>query len=202
MTSAADAELAGRLASVLGADGIERTPAAVGRGVAGDVVVRRRRRLGHRRSLILQRQRAGSERDIAVEAAAVRAAGGRWRAGRRGRRRVDRPRGARRAVHDRHRRRRARRSPARSSATTSSPPPASRSPAQLRRGAGRAPRASTRRPSRASRRSDQVAQYREVLDTLGEPHPAFELGVPLARGQPAAAGPRRPSCTATSGSAT
>lgn len=25
--------------------------------------------------------------------------------------------------------------------------------------------------------SDQVAQYREVLDTLGEPHPAFELGL-------------------------
>ena len=49
-------------------------------------------------------------------------------------------------------------------------------------------------PRRADRRTvapaleagDQVAQYREVLDTLGEPHPAFELGFRWLEAQPAA----------------
>jgi aminoglycoside phosphotransferase (APT) family kinase protein len=38
---------------------------------------------------------------------------------------------------------------------------------------------------------DQVAQYREALDALGEPHPAFELGLRwLERNRP----PRGPTC--------
>ena len=174
MTSAADAELAGRLASVLGVDGIDglrRLSGGASRETWSFIAVDGS---GIRRSLILQRQRAGSERDIAVEAAAVRAAGaggvpvadvvasstdpevlgapfmivtevpGETIA-----RRIlrdDRFAAARLAL-----------------------------PAQLGQALA-ALHALDRATVPGLETSDQVAQYREVLDTVAQPHPAFELG--------------------------
>ena len=174
MTSAADAELAGRLASVLGADGIDglrQLSGGASRETWSFIAVDGS---GIRRSLILQRQRAGSERDIAVEAAAVRAAGsggvpvaevvasstdpevlgapfmivtevpGETIA-----RRIlrdDRFAAARVAL-----------------------------PAQLGQALA-ALHALDRATVPGLEASDQVAQYREVLDTVAQPHPAFELG--------------------------
>jgi len=174
MTSAADAELAGRLASVLGVDGIDglrRLSGGASRETWSFIAVDGS---GIRRSLILQRQRAGSERDIAVEAAAVRSAGvggvpvaevvasstdpevlgapfmivtevpGETIA-----RRIlrdDRFAAARLAL-----------------------------PAQLGQALA-ALHALDRATVPGLETSDQVAQYREVLDTVAQPHPAFELG--------------------------
>src|SRR4029079_13724206 len=75
MTTAADGDLAGRLASVLGAGGIEELRQLSGGASRETWAFAAVDGAGKRESLILQRQRAGSERDIAVEAAAVRAAG-------------------------------------------------------------------------------------------------------------------------------
>src|SRR5207342_3628754 len=75
MTTGADVDLAGRLASVLGAEGIaglRRLSGGASRETWSFVAVDGS---GTERSFILQLQRAGSERDISVEAAAVRAAG-------------------------------------------------------------------------------------------------------------------------------
>ncbi len=49
---------------------------------------------------------------------------------------------------------------------------------------------------------DPLEQLRGLLDRLGQPHPAFELGLPVAGGDPSAA--RRPKrwSTATSATAT
>ena len=174
MTSAVDADLAGRLASVLGAQGIEglrRLSGGASRETWSFIAVDGS---GIRRSLILQRQRAGSERDIAVEAAAVRSAGvggvpvaevvasstdpevlgapfmivtevpGETIA-----RRIlrdDRFAAARLAL-----------------------------PAQLGQALA-ALHALDRATVPGLETSDQVAQYREVLDTVAQPHPAFELG--------------------------
>jgi aminoglycoside phosphotransferase (APT) family kinase protein len=174
MTSAADGDLAGRLAFALGTDGIEglrQLSGGASRETWSFIAVDGS---GIRRSLILQRQRAGSERDIAVEAAAVRAAGsggvpvaavvasstdpevlgapfmivtevpGETIA-----RRIlrdDRFAAARLAL-----------------------------PAQLGQALA-ALHALDRATVPGLETSDQVAQYREVLDTVAQPHPAFELG--------------------------
>ena len=134
---------------------------------------------------------------MAIEAALLRAAARRGRAGgRRGRRRRrlacsaapgmvverldgrdDRPQAAaRRRVGDGARRGSARRSGRRWRRSTASPPMRS---------------TGSRRPTRST-------QYRDVLDALGEPHPAFELGFRWLEAnrpgaQRAAGRPRRPA---------
>ena len=174
MTSAADAELAGRLASVLGVDGVDglrRLSGGASRETWSFIAVDGS---GIRRSLILQRQRAGSERDIAVEAAAVRAAGSGG-------------------------------VPVAEVVASSTDPEVLGAPFMLvtevpgetiARRILRDERFAVARgalPTQLGRAlaalhaldpatvpglvaSDQVVQYREVLDTVGQPHPAFELG--------------------------
>jgi aminoglycoside phosphotransferase (APT) family kinase protein len=174
MTSAADAELAGRLASVLGADGIDglrQLSGGASRETWSFIAVDGS---GIRRSLILQRQRAGSERDIAVEAAAVRAAGvggvpvAEVVASSTDPEVLGAPfmivtevpgeTIARRILRD------DRFAAARSAL-----------PAQLGQALA-ALHALDRATVPGLEASDQVAQYREVLDTVAQPHPAFELG--------------------------
>ena len=174
MTSAADADLAGRLASVLGADGIDglrQLSGGASRETWSFIAVDGS---GIRRSLILQRQRAGSERDIAVEAAAVRAAG-------------------------------AGGVPVAEVVASSTDPEVLGAPFMIvtevpgetiarrilrdeRFAAARGALPAQLGQALAAlhaldpatvpglEASDQVAQYREVLDTVGQPHPAFELG--------------------------
>ena len=174
MTSAVDADLAGRLASVLGADridGLRQLSGGASRETWSFVAVVGS---GIHRSLILQRQRAGSERDIAVEAAAVRAAG-------------------------------ADGVPVAEIVASSTDPDALGAPFMIltevpgetiarrilrdeRFAAARAALPAQLGEALAALHaldpatvpglvaSDQVAHYREVLDTVGQPHPAFELG--------------------------
>ena len=174
MTSVADAELASRLASVLGADrvdGLRQLSGGASRETWSFSAVDA---AGARRSLILQRQRAGSERDIAVEAAVVRAAG-------------------------------AGGVPVAEVVASSTDPGALGAPFMIvtevpgetiARRILRDERFVTARralPAQLGQAlaalhaldpktvpglvaTDQVAQYREVLDTVGQPHPAFELG--------------------------
>ena len=174
MTSVADAELAGRLASVLGADrvdGLRHLSGGASRETWSFSAVDTS---GARRPLILQRQRAGSERDIAVEAAVLRAAG-------------------------------AGGVPVAEVVASSTDPDVLGAPFMvvtevpgetIARRILRDERFVTARQALPAQlgqalaalhaldpaavpglvASDQVAQYREVLDTVGEPHPAFELG--------------------------
>jgi len=174
MTTAADEDLAGRLASVLGAGGIEELRQLSGGASRETWAFVAIDRAGSRESLILQRQRAGSERDIAVEAAAVRAAG---------------EGGV----------------PVAEVVASSTDPEVLGAPFMIvtevpgetiARRILRDERFTTARgalPAQLGQAlaalhaldpaavpgleaSDQVAQYREVLDTVGQPHPAFELG--------------------------
>jgi aminoglycoside phosphotransferase (APT) family kinase protein len=174
MTSGAESDLAGRLASVLDADGIVGLRQLSGGASRETWSFTALDGSGISRSLILQRQRAGSERDIAVEAAAVRAAG-------------------------------AGGVPVAEVVAASTDPEVLGAPFMIvtevpgetiARRILRDERFAVARealPTQLGRAlaalhaldpatvpglvaSDQVAQYREVLDTVGEPHPAFELG--------------------------
>lgn len=175
MTSAADADLAGRLASVLGAGGIEalrQLSGGASRETWAFVAVDG---TGNRRSLILQRQRAGSERDIAVEAAAVRAAGAggvpvaEVVASSTDPEVLGAPFMIVTEVPGETIARRILRDDRFAAARTALPGQLGQALAALH--------ALDPAAVPGLEASDQVANYREVLDTVGQPHPAFELGL-------------------------
>ena len=125
------------------------------------------------RPLILQRQRDGDVRDMATEVAAVRAAASpAFRRRPSSRRRPITPTSGR--LHDPgagRRRDDASQDPARRASTST---PDGRCPVSSpTRSPGSTP--SIRRNIPGLVDTDQVEQYREVLDTLGQPHPTFEL---------------------------
>ena len=100
---------------------------------------------------------------------------------------------------------RARRSPAGSSATTSSPRARPLLAAQCGEQAARihaVPLDDAARSSRVLDAAAQVDQYRQVLDGIGEPHPAFELGLRRLAAEHRPTRSSRGSCTATSATAT
>ena len=174
MTSAADADLAGRLASVLGTDGIEglrRLSGGASRETWSFIAVDGS---GIRRSLILQRQRAGSERDLAVEAAAVRAAGSggvpvaEVVASSTDPEVLGAPFMIVTGVPGETIARRILRDDRFAAARVALPAHLGQALAALH--------ALDRATVPGLEASDQVAQYREVLDTVAQPHPAFELG--------------------------
>jgi aminoglycoside phosphotransferase (APT) family kinase protein len=174
MTSGADADLAGRLASVLSAEGIEelrRLSGGASRETWSFIALDDNRA---RRSLILQRQRAGSERDIAVEAAAVRAAGAAGVpvaevvASSTDSEVLGAPFMIVTEVPGETIARRILRDERFAAAREALPAHLGHALAALH--------ALDPATVPGLVATDQVAQYREVLDTVGEPHPAFELG--------------------------
>ena len=174
MTSAADGDLPGRLASVLGAGGIEglrQLSGGASRETWAFVAVDG---ADSRRSLILQRQRAGSERDIAVEAAAVRAAGeggvpvAEVVASSTDPEVLGAPFMIVTEVPGETIARRILRDERFAAARVALPAQLGQALAALH--------ALDPMSVPGLEASDQVARYREVLDTVGEPHPAFELG--------------------------
>ena len=129
--------------------------------------------------LVLQRERPGAKGTtdgMAVEAALVRAAAAAGSRCPRWCRPTDGRDDLGRLVHDRSSTSMARRFPAGCCATTTTRPPARCWPARpvprCRRSTGW-----THGASRGAGRGDQVDQFPTCSMSLGEPHPAFELGI-------------------------
>src|SRR5262245_4527029 len=175
MTGPADAaDLAQRLAGVLGARAVEDLRQLSGGASRETWSFAAVDGAGDRRSLILQRQRPGSERDITVEASVVRAAGAAGVpvagvvAASADPDVLGAPFMVVTAVDGETIARRILRDDQYAAARVALPSQLGRALATLH----------TVDPSTVGglEAPDQVAQYREVLDTVAQPHPAFELG--------------------------